>query len=57
MTTQGEIEFELKGIMSTEAYSRVNAEYERLLNILGNVDGGEITALVLLAAKNATKEG
>ncbi len=34
----------------------MNGEYERLLSILGNVDGDEIVALALIARMNVWKE-
>lgn len=52
MNTIVEIEDIMAEIMLHPAYMTVEAEYERLLAIMGNVDGNEVVALVLVALVN-----
>lgn len=51
-----ELETRLKLTLASPQFKDVNGEYERLLSILGNVDGDEIVALVLIARMNVWQE-
>jgi hypothetical protein len=58
METIKDIETEMGRIMveGSPPYDKIMVEYERLLSIMGNVDGNEVIALVLLALHNVEKE-
>lgn len=49
LTSISSIEDRMADIMSEPKYPQVVEEYERLLKIMGNVDGAEVIALVLVA--------
>jgi hypothetical protein len=51
-----ELERDLKDYQDYSVFPPLVKEYSRLLNILGNVDGDEIIALVLIALNNAGYE-
>jgi hypothetical protein len=55
MTTIPEIEDAMADCILSEGYPAVIAEYHRLLGIMGNVDGDEIVALVMVAIKRTTQ--
>lgn len=50
IVSEPEIEAELLAIQNSPAFPAVKADYDRLLNKLGNVEGDEIIALVILAS-------
>lgn len=54
METVKQIEDGMAEILLTPSYPAVQAEYNRLLGIMGNVDGDEVISLVLLAVTNAS---
>lgn len=43
------IETLLKAVMLSENFIKTKAQYNRMLGILGNVDGDEVIGLVVLA--------
>jgi hypothetical protein len=55
--TREEIEAELERVMEDLDFPRMTLEYERLLGIMGNVEGDEIIALVVLAVEHYVREG
>jgi len=55
MQTISEIEQAMSEIMLEPQYERIKHEYHRMLDIMGNVDGDEIIALVSVAIANVTK--
>jgi hypothetical protein len=52
MQTIKDIEDAMADAMLHPLYSAVIAEYQRLLAIMGNVDGDEVIALVMVALRN-----
>ena len=52
MNTISEIEDAMADIILDPQYQNTLIEYERLLSIMGNVDGNEVIALSLLAYKH-----
>lgn len=54
MQTIPEIEDAMAEVLLHPAYSVTQAEYHRLLNIMSNVDGDEVIALVILACWNVS---
>lgn len=49
MNTIEEIEQAFAAIKQSERYAKVKAEHDRLLKIMGNVDGDECLLLAILA--------
>lgn len=49
MNTIKDIEDAMADVILDPNYERVREEYNKLLSIMGNVDGDEVIALVLLA--------
>lgn len=52
MMERDELEDRLSELQTTDTFRRVNREFDQLLEILGNVDGQECTALVMIAMQN-----
>jgi len=50
------LEERLEQMMEDELFSEIAKEYHRLLDILSNVDGDEIIALVIMAGTNVALE-
>ena len=46
------IENEMAEVILSYPYEAIVKEYEDLLRVMGNVDGNEVVALVLLALRN-----
>jgi len=51
MNTIEEIEDAVADVILEPDYSKITQEFDRLLSIMGNVDGNEIIALVMVAIK------
>ena len=50
-----DIEDAMADVINAPSYANILAEYRRLLKIMGNVDGDEIVALVIVAELNPKK--
>jgi len=57
LQTITEIEDAMADIIEASVYPFVLKEYHRMLEIMGNVDGDEIVALVLAAAHSNDNKG